>query len=113
LFPPSFPNPRALVAISGCAEIAAGIGLAIRALRKAAGWGLIALLLAVFPANIYMAMHPEKLKDVPLPRWTFYARLPLQGVLIAWVWYAAKLSRPQTTLPSAHRQLHPTTSKNP
>ena len=93
IVPPGFPSPGALVAISGVAEIAGGVGLAIRPLRKAAGWGLIALLLAVFPANIYMAMHPEKFPDVHLPRWTFYARLPLQGVLIAWVWYAAKLGR--------------------
>jgi len=95
IVPPGFPSPKALVDISGVAEIAGGVGLAIRPLRRAAGWGLIALLLAVFPANIYMAMHPQEFADLPLPRWTFYARLPIQGVLIAWVWYAAGMSRRQ------------------
>jgi uncharacterized membrane protein len=86
IVPPMFPAPAALVLISGICEIAGGAGLAIPSVRRVAAWGLIALLVAVFPANIYMAMHPEKFADLGLPRWTFYARLPVQGILIWWVY---------------------------
>ena len=86
IIPPQFPAPAFLVIISGLCEIAGGAGLAIPPLRRAAGWGLIALLIAVFPANIYMAFHQEKFADLHLPGWTYWARLPLQAVLIWWVW---------------------------
>jgi uncharacterized membrane protein len=86
IMPPYFPAPQLLVAVSGIAEIAGGFGLLIRPWRRAAGWGLIALLVAVFPANIYMVQHPEQFHFVP---WILWARLPLQGVFIAWVWFAA------------------------
>jgi uncharacterized membrane protein len=86
IMPPYFPAPQLLVAVSGVAEIAGGIGLLIRPLRRAAGWGLIALLLAVFPANIYMLQHPGQFHFAP---WILWARLPLQGVFIAWVWFVA------------------------
>jgi uncharacterized membrane protein len=86
IMPPYFPAPQLLVAVSGVAEIAGGIGLAIRPLRRAAGWELIALLLAVFPANIYMVQHPGQFKFAP---WILWARLPLQGVFILWVWFVA------------------------
>jgi uncharacterized membrane protein len=86
IMPPYFPAPQLLVAVSGVAEIAGGIGLLIRPLRRAAGWGLIALLIAVFPANIYMLQHPGQFHFAP---WMLWARLPLQGVFIAWVWFAS------------------------
>jgi uncharacterized membrane protein len=86
IMPPYFPAPQLLVAVSGIAEIAGGIGLLIPRLRRAAGWGLIALLFAVFPANIYMVQHPERFHFAP---WILWARLPLQFVFIAWVWLAA------------------------
>jgi len=86
IIPPSFPAPRLLVALSGVAEIAGGIGLLIPRLRRAAGWGLVALLIAVFPANLYMAQHPEPFHLAP---WILWARLPLQAVLIWWVWSVA------------------------
>jgi uncharacterized membrane protein len=89
IVPPSFPSPHILVAISGVAEIVGGFGLLIRPLRRWAGWGLIALLVAVFPANLYMAMEPDKFADLHLPGWTFLARLPLQAVIIAWVWFVS------------------------
>ncbi len=85
IVPPGFPNPRLLVEISGACEIAGGIGLLIRPLRPAAGWGLIALLIAVFPANIYMVVRPEKV-PLAIPNWLLWARLPLQAVMVAWVW---------------------------
>jgi uncharacterized membrane protein len=86
IIPPGFPTPGLLVAVSGVCEIAGGVGLAIRPLRRAAGWGLIALLVAVFPANIYMAVCPQKFGDLHWAEWMLRARLPLQGVLISWVW---------------------------
>lgn len=86
IMPPYFPAPQLLVAISGVAEIAGGIGLLIRPLRRAAGWGLIVLLIAVLPANIYMLQHPGQ---VHFASWLLWARLPLQGVFTAWVWFVA------------------------
>jgi uncharacterized membrane protein len=87
IIPPFFPWPHALVLISGVAEIVGGVGLLVRPVRRAAAWGLILLLVAVFPANLYMAMEPGKFADLHLPGWVFWARLPLQGVFIAWVWF--------------------------
>jgi len=87
IVPPSLPNPALLVVISGVAEIAGGIGVLIRGTRTLAGIGLVALLVAVFPANIYMAQHPELYRDVASAT-TLDIRLPLQAFLIAWVWWA-------------------------
>jgi uncharacterized membrane protein len=87
IVPPSFPSPALLVVISGVAEIAGGIGVLIARTRKAAGIGLVLLLLAVFPANVYMAQHPELYRDMASAT-ALYIRLPLQAVLIAWVWWA-------------------------
>jgi uncharacterized membrane protein len=87
IIPPGFPSPAMLVLISGICEIAGGVGLLIPPLRSAAAWGLIALLIAVFPANLYMAIKPDRFADLHLPYWTLLLRLPLQGVLIAWVWW--------------------------
>jgi uncharacterized membrane protein len=86
IMPLYFPAPQLLVAVSGVAEIAGGIGLLIRPLRRAAGWGLVALLIAVFPANVYMLQHPGQFH---FAQWIFWARLPLQGVFIAWIWFVA------------------------
>ncbi len=66
IVPPGFPSPRILVIVSALAEIAGGLGLLIRPLRRAAGWGLLALLVAVFPANIHMALHPGHFGMTPL-----------------------------------------------
>lgn len=90
IVPPRFPSPKSLVAISGVAEIAGGLGLLFPRTRRAAGWGLIALLIAVFPANLYMALRPERFS---LPPWLLWARLPLQAVFIAWIWSVSGLQR--------------------
>jgi uncharacterized membrane protein len=87
IVPPSLPYPALLVVISGVAEIAGGLGVLIPATRKAAGIGLVALLIAVFPANVYMAQHPELFGDVACAT-VLYIRLPLQAVVIGWVWWA-------------------------
>ena len=88
IIPPSFPKPRLLVQLSGVAEIAGGIGLLIKPIRRLAGWGLIALLVSVFPANVFMAVDSGQAGATNFPRWLLYARLPLQGILIAWAWYS-------------------------
>lgn len=85
IVPPMFPAPRALVTVSGVCEIAGGLGLLARRLRVAAGWGLLALLVAVFPANVYMAMHPEVIPELRVPAWLLWLRLPIQPLLMAWV----------------------------
>ena len=96
IVPSSLPAPNALVAISGIAEILGAVGILVAATRRAAGWGLIALLIAVFPANINMlslAMYNEA-----SPGWYvagLWLRLPLQGVLIWWV-YRATIARGQS-----------------
>lgn len=89
IMPPSFPRPGALVAISGVCEMLGGLGILIPAVRRIAGFGLIALLLAVFPANIFMATTGAQPPGVHLPEWALWARLPLQLVLISWVWLVA------------------------
>jgi uncharacterized membrane protein len=89
IIPPGFPFPRLLVILSGVCEIAGGIGLLIPPLRRLAGWGLIALLIAVFPANIYMAIAPHNFADLHFPTWALWLRLPFQVIFIAWVWFVA------------------------
>ncbi|SNC77031.1 Uncharacterized membrane protein [Hymenobacter gelipurpurascens] len=88
IVPPYLPAPLLLVYISGVAEIAGGLGLLLPATRRLAGWGLIALLVAVFPANVYMLQAHGA--GLPVPLWALWLRLPLQLVLIAWVWRISK-----------------------
>lgn len=87
IMPPALPAPRLLVALSGAAEVAGGLGLLLPATRRWASWGLLALLLAVFPANMYMLQLHEQLH---LPLWALWARLPLQPLLMWWVWRASR-----------------------
>ena len=80
--------PLALVYISGFFEIAGGVGLLIPATRVAAAWGLVALYIAVFPANIYMLTHNISLNPKkPIPKWALWVRLPFQFVFIAWAYW--------------------------
>jgi uncharacterized membrane protein len=79
--------PR-VVAISGAAEIAGGVGVLLRHTRRASGLWLIALLAAVFPANLYMAREPQRFARIP--RWALYARLPLQPLMMWWAWRATR-----------------------
>ncbi|TSA87375.1 hypothetical protein FNU79_04905 [Deinococcus detaillensis] len=89
IVPPFVPMPpRTATLISGAAELAGGLGLLHPTTRPAARWGLMALLLAVFPANAYMAQNAEEFK--PLPAWALWARLPLQPLLAYWVWMAGR-----------------------
>ncbi len=84
IMPPYLPWPRQLVFVSGLAEIALGILVLLPRFRAPAAWGLIALLVAVFPANLHMALHPERFRKISLV--VLWLRLPLQAVLIAWAY---------------------------
>jgi len=84
MMPDYLPAHRALVYASGVAEMAGGAGLIVPAARRPAGWWLIATLIAIFPANVWMAQHPERYR-VPGGRATLLARLPLQAVFVALV----------------------------
>lgn len=83
IMPPYIPAHSLMVILSGVAEIVLGIGLLFPATRSFAAWGLIALLVAVFPANLYMA---QSSRFARLPTWLRWGRLPLQGVLIWWAY---------------------------
>lgn len=85
IMPAYLPWHAQLVALSGYAEVLLGVVALIPRLRLPARWGLTALLIAVFPANVHMAIHPQRY--APIPRWLLWARLPLQAGLIAWVWW--------------------------
>ena len=84
IVPDYLPARRELVYASGVAEVAGGAGLMLPSTRRHAGWWLIATLIAVFPANLWMAQHPERYR-VPGGRLALYARLPLQIAFIALV----------------------------
>ena len=84
IMPDYLPAHRELVYASGAAEMAGGAGLMVPTARRLAGWWLIATLVAVFPANVWMAQHPERY-PVPGGRASLFARLPLQAVFIALV----------------------------
>jgi uncharacterized membrane protein len=86
MMPPHLPWPMALIYLSGAAEIAGGAGLLIPRLRRAAAWGLIALLLAIFPANIHMLMTGLILDGKQVPEWVLWVRLPLQFLLMLWIY---------------------------
>jgi uncharacterized membrane protein len=88
MMPPYVPAHALLVQISGVFEMLGGIGLIVPATRRFSAFGLIALLIAVFPANIQMALHPELYRDIG-PAIAFYLRLPLQFVMIYLLWWAA------------------------
>ena len=75
---------REVVQASGVAEVVGGLGVLLPRTRRAAGVSLIALLAAVFPANLYMARTPQRFRRIP--PWALYARLPLQPLMMWWAW---------------------------
>ncbi len=81
-------HAKRVVQISGVAEIAGGVGVLVPWTRRASGLGLIALLVAVFPANLHMAREPERFRKIP--RWALYGRLPLQPLMMLWAWRATR-----------------------
>lgn len=84
IMPPYIPSPQMMVFLSGIAEAVLGIGLLFSETRVWAAWGIVLLLIAIFPANIYMATS-DKFKRIPA--WIRWGRLPLQAVLVAWALY--------------------------
>jgi uncharacterized membrane protein len=89
IVPPFLLHPRLLVLLSGAFEIAGGVGLLVPRLRRAAGVGLVLLLAAVFPANVYMALDTEGAGRGVAPV-LLWLRLPLQPLLAWWVWRASR-----------------------
>jgi uncharacterized membrane protein len=86
IVPSYIPWPDAIVALSGIGEIVGGLGVFFRSTRRTAGWWLIALLIAVFPANIHAISTGMVMGGHPLPAWILWARLPFQLLFIAWVY---------------------------
>ena len=95
IMPPYLPWHLEIVYVSGVFEIAGGLGVLLGATRRWAGYGLLALLVAVYPANIHMAMNPELFPDITAT--ALYGRLPLQFVFAWCVWWS---TRPDATPPS-------------
>ena len=87
IVPDAVPAHREVVIVSGVAEIAGGLALLPSRSARWAGWWLIALLVAVFPANVNMAVNAQRFRAVPEA--LLWLRLPLQPLMVAWVWRAA------------------------
>jgi uncharacterized membrane protein len=92
IMPPYLPWHLPLVYLSGAAEVVLGVLLLVPRTRAAAAWGLVGLLIAVFPANVHMAMNSHLFPAVPPA--VLWVRLPLQGVLIAWAYWFTGAGRP-------------------
>jgi uncharacterized membrane protein len=86
IMPPYIPWHAELVYASGVFEILGGLGLLLPATRRAAAWGLIALFVCVFPANVHMALYDVPVDGEHLHPALLWGRLPLQAVFIAWAW---------------------------
>jgi uncharacterized membrane protein len=101
IMPPYIPYHLAMVYISGAAEIAGGLGLLVPFVRREAAWGLVALLIAVFPANLYMATNHIQVASTPTPPVLAWGRLPLQVLFIIWVLWCTKPDTLKLMKPSA------------
>ena len=94
IVPPALASrSREINLISGVAEIVGAIAVLPPTTRRLGRWLLLALLVAVFPANVHMAVSPEQVRGLDLrkiPRWALWARLPLQPLAMLWVWRATR-----------------------
>ncbi len=90
IMPPYLPMHLELVWLSGLFEVLGGVGLLFARTRRWASYMLIALLIAVFPANLNMAMNPAPFVAEGMPLWGLYARLPMQAVFIAWAYWVGR-----------------------
>jgi uncharacterized membrane protein len=91
IVPAWLPAPRAIVLVSGVFEILGGAGLLVPRARRAASYGLVALYIAVFPANLNQAIHHINFDDAaPIPPAFLWGRLPLQILFIAWAWWVGR-----------------------
>jgi uncharacterized membrane protein len=96
IMPPYIPWHLAMVHISGICECLGGFGLLLPATRRVAAWALVALMIAVFPANIYMATNPVQTGASAIPATIRWGRLPLQLVFVLWLLWSSKPSLPKT-----------------
>jgi uncharacterized membrane protein len=85
MMPPFVPAPRMMISVSGVAELLGGIGMLIPRTARLASWWLAALLLAIFPANIYVAISGVNAAGLPSSPWYTWSRLPFQLVFLWWV----------------------------
>lgn len=90
IMPPFIPFHLAMVYLSGAFEIALGLALVPDKTRVWASYGLIALYVAVFPANIYMAVAGIAPTGEPVPPWVAWGRLPLQPLLMLLAWWVGR-----------------------
>jgi uncharacterized membrane protein len=90
IVPAWLPDPPMIVAVSGVFEILGGLGVLLPQTRRLAGWGLIALLVAVYPANVEMALYPEKWLAQGMTMAQLWGRLPFQLLGMIWAWWATK-----------------------
>ena len=88
MMPPYLPQQTTLVYISSLAELGLGMLLQFRRWQASAGWGIMVLCIAVFPANLHMALNPELFPQFSLLG--LWLRLPLQAVAIAWAWWCTR-----------------------
>jgi len=91
MMPPYLPAHGLLVAVSGVLEIVGGVGVLVPGLRQRVGWGLAALLVGVFPANLHVALNPELLPGLSAA--ALWTRLPVQLLLIAWCLWATRVEQ--------------------
>lgn len=98
IMPPYLPFPTELVYISGGFEILGGIGIAMPLFQKLAGYGLIALCIAIFPANVNMVINYRQI-GLDIPLYLLWLRLPLQFLLIYWIWWSADLTLQRSPSP--------------
>jgi len=111
IVPPQLPYPLELVYISGFFEILGGIGLLIPFVSVAAAWGLIALFIAVFPANINQAINSIPIEGIPHHPLLYWVRLPFQAVLITWAWWYTRKPEEQPSASIVQAQVE--SLKNP
>lgn len=85
MMPPWLSDPLLLIYLSGLAELAGGVGLLVPATRRMAAWWLVAVLVAIFPANVHVALSGANAEGLPSASWYIWSRLPFQAIFIWWV----------------------------
>jgi uncharacterized membrane protein len=90
IMPDYLPAHRELVYASGVAEMVGALGTMHPRTCRPAGWFLIATLIAIFPANVHMALNADRFREVPGGAPALWARLPVQGLFVYWVWRATQ-----------------------
>jgi uncharacterized membrane protein len=93
IMPPFVPAPLTMIYVSGVAEFLGGSGLLIRRTAPLAAWGLVALLVAIFPANLHVALTGANAAGLPSSPWYGWSRLPFQIVFIWWVLVSVRGSK--------------------